>query len=48
MYVADVKLGLHVVHKELEQSFFLELLPVYGICSPERAIFSGHSGREYA
>jgi hypothetical protein len=46
-YVADVKLGLHVGPKQLEQGLSQKLLSVCGTCSSWAAL-SGLSGRGYA
>jgi hypothetical protein len=44
-YVADMKFGLHMGPKQLEQCLSQELLPVSRVCSSSWAALSGLSGR---
>ena len=44
-YAADVQLHLHAGLQQLEQGLSLNLLPAYGIGSPNWAALSGLSGR---
>jgi hypothetical protein len=46
-YLTDVQFGFHVSPEQLQGGLSLKLLHICGIHSPNLALLSGLSGREY-